>query len=47
LPHKGSVGQFADYFGVQYDSFEAKMKSFEQGWRKEPKRQAKKITCKK
>ena len=47
LPHKGSAGQFADYFGVQYDSFEAKMKSFEQGWRKEPKRQAKKITCKK
>ena len=42
LPHKGSAGQFADYFGVQYDSFEAKMKSFEQGWRKEPKRQAKK-----
>ena len=42
LPHKGSAGQFADYFGVQYDSFETKMKSFEQGWRKEPKRQAKK-----
>lgn len=33
LPHKGSAGQFADYFDVIYDTYEAKMKACEQGWR--------------
>jgi RHS repeat-associated protein len=40
LPHKGSAGQFADHFGVEYDTFEAKMKAHEQGWRNEPKQRA-------
>ncbi|WP_182859298.1 HNH endonuclease [Capnocytophaga canis] len=42
LPHKGSAGQFADYFGVEYDSYEAKMKAFEQGWREKPRQTKKK-----
>jgi RHS repeat-associated protein len=37
LPHKGSAGQFQDHFGVEYDTFEAKMKAYLQGWRTEPK----------
>lgn len=41
LPHKGSAGQFQDHFGVKYDTYESKMKFYEQGWRKEPKR----ISC--
>jgi RHS repeat-associated protein len=45
LPHKGSAGQFADYFGVQYDTYEAKLKAYEQGWRDEPKQRPKKVTC--
>ncbi|WP_280653709.1 RHS repeat-associated core domain-containing protein [Flavobacterium chilense] len=43
-PHeaKGSASQFAEHLKVEYDTFEAKMKAYEQGWRKEPK----KIKCK-
>ena len=41
LPHKGSAGQFADHFGVEYDTYEAKIKAHEQGWRAKPKR----ISC--
>ncbi len=45
-PHKGSAGQFADHFGVKYDTYEAKMKAHEQGWRTKPrKNKKKKITC--
>lgn len=48
LPHKGSAGQFAEYFGVEYDTFEAKMKAFEQGWRKKTtQRDGKKTAYKK
>jgi RHS repeat-associated protein len=38
LPHKGSASQFADHFKVDYDTYEAKMKAYEQGWRKKPKK---------
>ncbi|MCX8662519.1 HNH endonuclease [Gilliamella sp. B2911] len=31
-PHKGSAGQFADHFGVKYDSKEAVEISKKQGW---------------
>jgi len=41
IPHKGSAGQFSDHFGVKYDTYQAKMKAHEQGWRKKPK----KIKC--
>ena len=43
LPHKGSAGQFAEHFGVKYDTYAAKLKAFEQGWRKEPKRRKPKV----
>ena len=43
IPHKGSAGQFADYFGVKYDTYEAKMKAYEQGWRKKPKKRKPKV----
>ena len=46
LPHKGSAGQFQDHFGVKYDTYEAKMKAYEQGWRKKPRKNKKaKVTC--
>jgi RHS repeat-associated protein len=32
FPHKGSAGQFADHFGVKYDSKEAIDVSKQQGW---------------
>jgi RHS repeat-associated protein len=38
LPHKGSASQFASHFKVDYDTYEAKMKAYEQGWRKKPKK---------
>ncbi|WP_262489879.1 RHS repeat-associated core domain-containing protein [Flavobacterium oreochromis] len=38
LPHKGSASQFAEHFGVEYDTYESKMKAYEQGWRKKPKK---------
>ncbi|MDO6819023.1 RHS repeat-associated core domain-containing protein [Zobellia sp. 1_MG-2023] len=41
IPHKGSAGQFSDHFGVEYDTYESKMKAYEQGWRKKPT----KISC--
>lgn len=41
LPHKGSASQFTEYFKVEYDSFEAKIKAYEAGWRKKTK----KIKC--
>ena len=31
-PHKRSAGQFADHFGVKYDSKEAVEISKKQGW---------------
>ncbi|TXI13130.1 MAG: hypothetical protein E6Q66_10540 [Pedobacter sp.] len=45
FPHKGSAGQFKDHFGIPYDTYEAKVKAFEQGWRSEPKKAPKKIKC--
>ncbi|MFL0092923.1 RHS repeat-associated core domain-containing protein [Tenacibaculum maritimum] len=44
FPHKGSAGQFQDHFGVKYDTYEAKMKAYEQGWRKKPRQNKKKKT---
>jgi RHS repeat-associated protein len=38
LPHKGSASQFAEHFKVEYDTYEAKMKAYEKGWRKKPKK---------
>jgi RHS repeat-associated protein len=38
VPHKGSSDQFSKHFGVEYDTYEAKMKAYEQGWRKKPKK---------
>ncbi|WP_412531073.1 RHS repeat-associated core domain-containing protein [Flavobacterium columnare] len=38
LPHKGSASQFAEHFGVEYDTYESKMKAYEQGWRKKPRK---------
>ncbi len=32
VPHKGSVGQFVDHFGVKYDTHEAKVKAYDKGW---------------
>ena len=43
LPHKGSASQFADHFGVEYDTFEAKQKAHEAGWRKKKPKQ--RIKC--
>ena len=52
LPHAGSVSQYEKAFGVEYDTYEAKMVSYENGWReKEPKQrkkedEMKEVNCK-
>lgn len=34
LPHNGSVSQYEKAFGVKYETYEAKMVSYEKGWRR-------------
>jgi len=38
LPHKGSVSQFSDRYSVEYDTFDAKKKAHDLGWRKKAPR---------
>nr|WP_106781358.1 RHS repeat-associated core domain-containing protein [Lysinibacillus timonensis] len=46
LPHQGSVKQFEQHFGVEYDTYDAKMASYNQGWRQEmPRKRRTKNNC--
>ncbi|MEB2280736.1 HNH endonuclease [Lysinibacillus xylanilyticus] len=46
LPHQGSVKQFEQFLGVEYETYEAKKASYDKGWRqREPRRRKNKVNC--
>lgn len=38
LPHSGSVKQYEKMFGVKYETYDAKIISYDNGWRKRKSR---------
>jgi len=46
LPHQGSVKQFEQFFGVEYETYEAKKASFDEGWRqRKPRKRKTTVKC--